>query len=149
MDHDISVFFNGNEVITETGIAGPTFLEATVRAGDVGAAAGHNEVEVSRTGGEGGWIQFDMTTGEVRAPVVEEGALDITEISFDDVLGGLTVTWTSQAGKSCRIETSPDLKAWTSAQSGIGAAFGEATTSSTIDLGIDHPGRLYVRVVEE
>lgn len=151
--HDVDVAFNGEVVFSQEGITGDVSVDETFAAGSVNAAAGHNVVTVTRTGGDSagdggssGWIVMDYLIGEVSPPGAGE-PIRIAQVAFDSVLGDVSVTWTSQLGKSYRIETSTDLKTWSVAKTGI-AGSGD-TTSDSVSAGVPAPGLLYVRVAEE
>ncbi|CAN5183591.1 hypothetical protein BH23VER1_BH23VER1_11620 [soil metagenome] len=151
--HDVDVTFNGELLFSQDGISSAEIVDEIVLASEVGAVPGHNQLEVTRTGGDSagnggnsGWIQLDFVTGEVLPSGAPEG-IRITAASFDPDFGELSVTWTSQPGRTYRIETSPDLSAWTDILTEVAAA-GNLTTIP-VDVGFPAPGQLYVRVAEE
>ncbi len=64
--HDVSIDFNGVNILRQTGIVGNTLLELDFTSASVNAVAGENIIEITRTGGDSkgdggnaGWIQFD------------------------------------------------------------------------------------------
>lgn len=62
--HNLAFYMNGVLFHTETGI-GTKFVTDTFTGADVGANAGSNVIEILRTGGPGGWTQFDYLSLEV------------------------------------------------------------------------------------
>jgi MYXO-CTERM domain-containing protein len=62
--HDLEFRMNGAAFHTETGI-GAKLVTDTFTGADVGAVPGSNVIEILRTGGPGGWIQFDYVSLEV------------------------------------------------------------------------------------
>lgn len=62
--HDLEFRMNGAAFHTETGI-GTKLVTDTFTGADVGAVPGSNVIEILRTGGPGGWIQFDYVSLEV------------------------------------------------------------------------------------
>ncbi|MFP6873574.1 MAG: hypothetical protein VCA55_08685, partial [Verrucomicrobiales bacterium] len=64
--HDVSINFNGNNILTQSGIVADTLSVLTFSPVSVNAVAGENIIEITRTGGDSkgdggnaGWIQFD------------------------------------------------------------------------------------------
>ena len=74
-NHDLAFSMNGNLFHTVTNIGnGP--IADTFTGADVGAVVGSNVITIERTGGPGGWIQFDYLSLDVTpgaaAPVIPE-----------------------------------------------------------------------------
>lgn len=66
--HDLVMRLNGIEFFRETGMTAGRVVTETVRAGDFGAVAGANTIEIERTGGtDSSWIQYDYIRLEASA----------------------------------------------------------------------------------
>ncbi|MDG2126001.1 MAG: hypothetical protein P8J87_20040, partial [Verrucomicrobiales bacterium] len=128
--HDVSFLINDTLVHSVTDNTLETIRD-TFTAAEVGMQAGSNVVSLRRDGGvipqwpngtsnpNASWIVFDFYRLEA-IKAVEPAPVDllITNLEIDDILGGVTVTWKSTIDKTYRIESSTDLKAWTSVQAG-------------------------------
>ncbi|MFP6872782.1 MAG: PEP-CTERM sorting domain-containing protein [Verrucomicrobiales bacterium] len=67
--HDVSINFNGVNILNSVGLVADTLLELDFTSASVNAVAGENVIEITRTGGDSkgdggnaGWIQFDHIT---------------------------------------------------------------------------------------
>ncbi|MFP6873571.1 MAG: hypothetical protein VCA55_08670, partial [Verrucomicrobiales bacterium] len=115
--HDVSINFNGSNILTKTGIVADTVEVMTFSASDVNAVAGENIIEITRTGGdskgdggEAGWIQFDYISAEISEATGGSGPFLITDVQYDRTLNQLSLTFPSTAGQFFLIETSSSLK---------------------------------------
>jgi hypothetical protein len=82
--HDVSIAFNGVNILNQTGIEGDSLLELDFTAASVNAVAGENVIEITRTGGDSkgdggdaGWIQFDQITLGVTPAAIPEPSTGI------------------------------------------------------------------------
>ncbi|MFT4549147.1 MAG: hypothetical protein ACI9MB_003118 [Verrucomicrobiales bacterium] len=106
---DFTASYNGEEVLSSTVTGNALELhQGTFTAGDVGANTGDNIIEITRkTDAGGAWMLFDYIKLETEPGAQEE--LRITEVSYDNPTGDVTVTWVSRIGQTYIIEASTDL----------------------------------------
>ncbi len=134
--HDVSIDFNGNNILTKTGIVANTVEVMTFNAGDVDAVAGENIIEITRTGGDSkgdgsdaGWIQFDYIAAEIAEATGGTAPFLITDLRYDQALNQLSLSFPSTAGQYFMIETSNDLRTWLEYDDSVEAEeAGDATT---------------------
>jgi hypothetical protein len=79
--------------------------------------------------------------------------IEMTSFTMDAPTRVLSFQWKSTAGQTYKVQYSPALSGWVDAKTGISAAVGAGTTTTTVDLddlfpAAPIPGRLYFRVSE-
>ncbi|MED5586610.1 MAG: hypothetical protein VYB61_09665 [Verrucomicrobiota bacterium] len=149
--HDISINFNGNNILTKEGIEADTVEVMTFSAADVDAVAGENIIEITRTGGDSkgdggnaGWIQFDYIAADISLATGGIGPFLITDFRYDQTLNQLALTFPSTAGQFFMIETSNDLGTWLEYDDSVSADAGD-TTTYIIQLTGNEPDPFFVR----
>ncbi len=79
--------------------------------------------------------------------------IEMTSFTVDAPTRVLSFQWKSTVGQTFKVQYSPTMSGWLDAKTGISAAVGAGTTTTTVDLddlfpAAPIPGRLYFRVSE-
>ena len=150
--HDVSINFNGTNILTREGIEANTVEVMTFSAADVDAVAGENIIEITRTGGDSkgdggnsGWIQFDYISAEISEPTGGVAPFLITDFRYDQALNQLSLSFPSTAGQFFMIETSNDLSTWLEYDDSVEAEEEGSATTYIIQLTGNESDPFFVR----
>jgi hypothetical protein len=139
--------WNDTEVLAPIDVTDPTTLNiGPLATGAMGAVPGDNRLTISRSADGNAWIQFDYIKLEVK-PKDSAGGLRITQSGWDAF--GFTILWNSVPGRTYQVQTSTDLKTWTTLVASYpdGGATDVLTSYTDTAAKLSEPKRFY-RVVD-
>ena len=148
--HDVSVKFNGEEVMVSEGIERDTSLSATFTAAEVGAEIGENTIEITRTGGDSkgdgtdyGWIQFDYILAEIDS--LGPRIFEINDYEYDAAGKYLSISFPSSPGQFFLVEVSNDMQTWFEYDDSVEADEEGSSTTYAVELLGDEGDAFFVR----